>query len=129
MAFNASNPVSVGLATKKDHYDRVFDNTVLLKTSISDSGHLKFPTTQTKSATYSALETDDTILCSGTWTLSLYAASGNAGRILFVKNTGTGVITIDGNGSETIDGATTQEIALQYMALTLYCDGSNWHIV
>lgn len=26
--FNASNPVSVGLATKVDHYDRVFNNTV-----------------------------------------------------------------------------------------------------
>lgn len=32
MAFNAVNPVSVGLATKKDHYDRVFDNTLELRT-------------------------------------------------------------------------------------------------
>lgn len=30
MAFNSSNPVSVGVATKKDHYDRAFDNTVAL---------------------------------------------------------------------------------------------------
>lgn len=40
MAFNATNPVTVGAATKKDHYDRVFANTVLLKTSISDDGRL-----------------------------------------------------------------------------------------
>lgn len=40
MAFNPTNPVSVGLATKVDHYDRVFDNTLLLKTSIEDDGSL-----------------------------------------------------------------------------------------
>ena len=32
MAFNATNPVLVGGATKKDHYDRVFDNTLALRT-------------------------------------------------------------------------------------------------
>lgn len=32
MAFNATNPVSVGLATKADHYNRVFDNTLELRT-------------------------------------------------------------------------------------------------
>lgn len=30
MAYNGTNPVSVGAATKKDHYDRAFDNTVAL---------------------------------------------------------------------------------------------------
>lgn len=40
MAFNPTNPVSVGLATKVDHYDRVFSNTLLLKTSIEDDGSL-----------------------------------------------------------------------------------------
>lgn len=38
MAFNATNPVVVGDSTKKLHYDRAFDNTLLLKTSISDDG-------------------------------------------------------------------------------------------
>lgn len=40
MAFNPTNPVEVGLATKVDHYDRVFNNTLLLKTSIEDDGSL-----------------------------------------------------------------------------------------
>lgn len=31
MAFNAVNPVVVGGSTKKDHYDRVLDNTVALR--------------------------------------------------------------------------------------------------
>jgi hypothetical protein len=29
--FNATNPVSVGLATKKDHYDRAFDNGLVVR--------------------------------------------------------------------------------------------------
>lgn len=29
--FNAVNPVNVGVATKKDHFDRVFDNTLALQ--------------------------------------------------------------------------------------------------
>jgi hypothetical protein len=31
MAFNTSNPVIIGRATRKSHYDRVFDNTLALK--------------------------------------------------------------------------------------------------
>ena len=30
MAYNPTNPVTVGAPTKKDHYDRVFDNTVAI---------------------------------------------------------------------------------------------------
>jgi hypothetical protein len=31
MAFNTSNPVVLGRATRKSHYDRVFDNTIAIK--------------------------------------------------------------------------------------------------
>lgn len=45
---------------------------------------------------------------SGTWTLSLTAAATLGDGFWFaVKNSGTGVITIDPDGSETIDGSTT----------------------
>jgi len=45
---------------------------------------------------------------SGTWTLTLLAlATAGVGFECTVKNSGTGVITLDGNASETIDGATT----------------------
>jgi hypothetical protein len=84
---------------------------------------------QSKSATYTALVTDDVILCTGTWTLSLYTAVGNAGKLLFVKNNGTGIITVDPNAGETIDGESTVEIANQYSALYLMSDGTNWVIL
>lgn len=81
-----------------------------------------------KTSAYTATTADQTVVAtSGTWTLTLYAAASNNGRHIYVKNSGTGVITIDANGSETIDGATT--IALTAGAsVLLRCDGSGWVI-
>ena len=66
----------------------------------------------------------------GSRTITLYAASSNSGRQVKVKkiDSSANTVTIDGNSSETIDGATTQVIEAQYTSLSLVCDGSNWHI-
>lgn len=62
---------------------------------------------------------------------TLPLAANNTGRILVVKkvDTGTGVVTLDGNGSETIDGAVTYKIFGQYEAVTVQCDGTAWYII
>jgi len=39
------------------------------------------------------------------------------------------LLTIDGNGSETIDGATTATLSSQYDSVTVASDGTAWHIV
>jgi hypothetical protein len=66
----------------------------------------------------------------GNRTITLYAASSNSGRQVKIKklDSSANTVTIDGNASETIDGATTRVIAAQYTSLSLVCDGSNWHI-
>ena len=66
----------------------------------------------------------------GSRVITLYAASSNSGRQVKVKkiDSSANTVTIDGNSSETIDGATTQVISAQYTSLSLVCDGSNWHI-
>jgi len=69
-------------------------------------------------------------VCSGTsadYTLTLPAASGNTGKFLGVRMaTGlTKLVTIDGNASETIDGAATRVMWAGESAILL-CDGSNW---
>lgn len=78
-------------------------------------------------------ETDYLILAdatSGTVTVTLPAASGATGRLYRVKKTtAANTVVIDGNASETIDGATTQTLTGQYDTLTIQCDGSNWHIL
>lgn len=82
-----------------------------------------------KTANYTATVADRNKLIeatSGTWTLTLPpAASAGKGFCLDVKNSGPGVVTIDGNSSETIDGLTTVALYLGESYL-LFCDGSNW---
>lgn len=84
---------------------------------------------QSKVANYTASITDDLILCNGTFTVTLYPAANNLGRRLDVKNIGSGTITIDANAAETIDGALTATLSIQYQSYTLLCDGSNWSII
>jgi hypothetical protein len=51
-------------------------------------------------------------------------------RELTVKKIGTtAAVVVDGSGSETIDGATTQTISAQYDAMHIICDGTAWWIV
>ena len=85
-----------------------------------------------KSANYTVQTSDGSnvvVLCTNTITITLYAASGNSGKIVNIKNNGTGTITIDANASELIDGALTQVIPTQYVSLSLVCDGTGWAII
>jgi len=76
--------------------------------------------------------TDHVVTCGAgneTFTVTLPASSGITGRTYHIKNVGTGTITVDGNASETIDGATTAVISAQFASIMIVCDGSNWHII
>lgn len=68
-------------------------------------------------------------LCSGAsaYTITLPAVSGNAGhRIGFIFNpTSDAIITLDGDGSETINNETTLAYIANESAI-LYCDGTRW---
>ena len=66
---------------------------------------------------------------SGTFTLSVTAAATvKDGWWCVVKNSGTGVVTIDPNASETIDGITTLVIGPGAQLLVM-CDGSNFFTI
>lgn len=84
-----------------------------------------------KSGSYTAVVTDlgALFVCNGTFTLSLTEAAtlGN-GWFCEIKNSGTGVITIAPNGSETLDGLTTLTVYAGESFL-LFCDGSNFSTV
>lgn len=63
-------------------------------------------------------------------TITLPAASALAGKQLVIKDESGGAatnnITVDGNASETIDGAATLVISANYGVVRIYCDGANW---
>lgn len=90
-----------------------------------------FDAISAKTGNYTAT-TDDRALAftlSGAATLTLYTAVGNDGKMLTVwrEDTTTNALTIDGNASETINGATT--FALYGLgAVTLIARNGNWSI-
>jgi len=94
--------------------------------------------TTLNAATYSTLAEDHIIHVTYTATaavtaLTLPTAQTKSGRLIIVKdaagNAATNNITIDTQGSETIDGAATYVINTNYGKVTLYSDGSNWYAI
>lgn len=57
----------------------------------------------------------------------LPTAVGIIGKVYGIKNTGTGIITVDCVGAETIDGETEQEVN-QWDNLLVMSNGTNWII-
>jgi len=75
-----------------------------------------------KSATYATVAGDHqkTIECDGTFTVTLLAvASAPTGYVVTLKNIGTGTITVDATGSETIDGSTSAISLVEQESITL----------
>lgn len=78
------------------------------------------------SGTYTILSTDYLVDCtSNTFTVTLPSAVGISGKIYQVKNSGSGTITLDGNGSQTIDGSLTKSIGPDEI-IQVTSDGANW---
>ena len=79
---------------------------------------------------YSVQLTDFVIDCtSGTFTVLLPTAVGISGKQFAIKNSDSGSITVDGNGSETIDGALTFVLSTKGEAIWIVSDGANWKVI
>ena len=77
--------------------------------------------------TYTILLGDEVILCIGTFTVTLPAiATVPPGKTYFITNFGTGTITIDGDGAETINGAATISTNGQYETIMIYETSTAW---
>ena len=91
--------------------------------------------TASKTTTYTATESETVIPCdasSAAFTVTLPAASGLSGKRYVIKKTDadtTKAVTVDGNASETIDGATTVALTQQYQTAEIISDGTGWHSV
>lgn len=85
-------------------------------------------TVATKTSAYTLTNSDDVILCNGTFTITLQAVASATIKPYRIKNIGTGECTIDANGSETIDGDLTLVISTQNSAVEIIPDGSAWYV-
>lgn len=73
------------------------------------------------------------VLCDvsgGAFTVALPTSVGIEGRVYIIKKIDSSAfaVTVDGNGAETIDGATTQVISTQHNSFTIHSDNANWRI-
>jgi len=75
--------------------------------------------------TYTITPTDYMLDCSGTFTITLPTAVGFTGEYV-IKNSGTGTVTLDATGSETIDGELMITIVSQWETRHVRSDGANW---
>lgn len=86
---------------------------------------------------YTAQLTDDVIIARGaapfTITLptaaSAYDSATRTGKTLTFVNPDTDDCTIDGAGSETINGSTTLVLDVQYETTTIVSDGTEWLVI
>jgi hypothetical protein len=84
----------------------------------------------TTNATASADSTNYIMSCTNDCTVTLLASATDMflDKPYFFKNKATTTVTIDANGSETIDGTTTITLDGYNDFVRILCDGSNWHI-
>jgi len=81
------------------------------------------------------LDGDDIVIAAtggaGGITLTLPAVASSQYKFYCVVkvDAGAGAVTLDGNASETINGATTYALSAQYDAVILWCDGSEWFVL
>jgi hypothetical protein len=62
---------------------------------------------------------DDVVLADGTFNVTLPLAANSIGRPISIKNVGTGVVTIVGTGTDTIDGVASYVLAVPYQSVTV----------
>jgi hypothetical protein len=88
------------------------------------------PTLVNLTADYTGTTTDYTFNCTAnTFSVTLPTAIGVKGKIYVIKNSGTGIITVNTTSSQTIDGSSSIVIKKQYLSRAVQSDGTNWIII
>jgi hypothetical protein len=117
-----------------DTNNRLGIGTATPASTLDVSGSVGAAIVNTTASTLTLDDTHYTVLSNatgGSTTLTLPTASTVTGRIYHIKKSdpSANTVTVDGSGSETIDGGTTAVITTQYECITIQCDGSEWWIL
>jgi hypothetical protein len=86
-------------------------------------------TVTTVTDTYAVLVTDQNIVCNKATAFTVTLPTAVVGESFTFKNIGAGTVTLDGAGSDIIDGETTVFL-IQYEGIKLICTAANvWSVV
>lgn len=103
--------------------EKITTQQIIDKASISGDNAYVF-----KIANYTLTSDDNTVECTtNSFTISLPTSIGITSKVYSIKNSGSGTITIDAFGTETIDGELSH-ILLNKESLTIQSNGTNWII-
>ena len=88
-------------------------------------------TTVTTTATISTATYTRCNSSGGAFTVTLPTAVGITGRVYMVKkvDSSANAVTVDADGSETIDGAASYALTAQWDSVTVVSNGTNWEIL
>ena len=123
-------PISMYTAPDVKAYLNKQKEAIRLLYYILDSPMTSVRVYSVKTANYTITDEDYLIhYTSGSFTATLPDASAvEAGTQFVIKNSGTGIITVDCFGLQTIDGSSTKLLA-QYDSITVMSTGTGWIII
>ena len=114
----------------------IYNHTNALFARLENTGNIitlgKQSDTDSHATTYTAVRNDigKLLLVTGTTTIDFTtAATLGDGWYIYIKNTGTGTVTLDPASSQTIDGATTKTLLNTNDCVRLTTDSGNFYIV
>lgn len=133
----STNPPGTDAKSQGDDHLRLI-KTVLKGTFPNSTRAFRFPeAAAAKTTGYSVLIADANSLIRGdatsgalTVTLPLLSAVFAGFIVTIMKSdSGANVVTVDGNGAETINGATTRALAKQFEVETYESEGTEWKVI
>lgn len=86
-------------------------------------------TTTVVTDTYTILTTDQAIICNKATPFTITLPTGTVGQMFILKNVGAGLVTVDGNGTDTIDNELTQPLARWDSFIVFYYESGKWAII
>lgn len=130
LTFGTGTPTSVTERVRIDNLGNVGINITSPLSKLDISGSMGWKVTTVDGDTLLD-ETHNVVLCNKATALAitLPTATSSTNRVYTIKNINVGAVTITPNGAETIDGAASQSIAVQWSSLTIVSNGTAWFII
>ncbi len=112
--------------------DRKSESRAHLNDNFRDRHSLDITTVVFAASPYTVLDTDQLLVVNGAGgaiTIALPAAAGFVNRSLYVlaKSVSGGNVTINPDGAETIDGASTKVLSAAYSSCRIVSAGTEWY--